>query len=52
MLKLSHTKSGVGLLTTSFLAYPTRMGGPSLALHRPSQDFAQVGPMRIPYFRS
>ena len=29
MLKLSFTRCGVRLLQTSFLAYPTIMGGPS-----------------------
>jgi hypothetical protein len=29
-LKLPHTKSGVKLLRTNFLACPTRMDGPSM----------------------
>ena len=41
MLKLSSSKSGVGLLKTGFLACPTKVDGLNLTLYRPIWDLGQ-----------
>lgn len=52
MLGLPYTKSDVGLVSTKFLAYPTRMGWAKLVFSWANLGFRTAGPMRITYLKS